>query len=67
MVFVKLMICLFINKLSPLVIDAFLGICVIVGFEMCLGVKLCGFSRMHSTVKDRFLFAVKALWLSVGM
>jgi len=60
-VFVKLMICLFINKLSPLVIDAFLGNCVIVGFEMCLGVKLCGFSRMHSAGNDRFMFAVKAL------
>jgi len=34
---------------------------------MRIGVKLCGLSRMHSTVKDRFLFAVKALWLSVSM
>jgi len=34
---------------------------------MRVGVKLCGFSRMHSVGKDRFMFAVKALWLSVSM
>jgi len=34
---------------------------------MCVGVKLCGFSRMHSAGKDRLMFAVKALWLSVSM